>query len=245
MLTVDLGPDVVAGFTTREHGVSTGPWEGCNLGLHVGDESTHVERNRSLLADRIGAPVQFLTQVHGTDVHVVDASGPRRPTPAGPVGPRADAIVALGPDVAVGVLVADCAPVLLADPGSGVVAAVHAGRVGLLAGVVERSVEVMIGYGARPGSIRAVIGPAAGSCCYEVPEPMRRDAERRLPGIGGTTRDGTPSLDLAEGCRLALRGAGVGEPSVFHACTIHDERFFSYRRTSVTGRFAGVVRMSA
>lgn len=248
VLAVDLGPGVLAGFTSRAGGGSVGPWAGLDLALHVGDDSAQVRRNRDLLTAWVGAPVQFLTQVHGADVHAVGAvhgaGGPGTAAAAvGPPEPECDAVVSAARGAAVGVLVADCVPVLLADLDAEVVAAAHAGRRGLLAGVLERTVATMVGAGARPERIRAAIGPAAGACCYEVPERMRAEAVALLPELWGTTRGGTPSLDLASGCRAVLGAVGVGEVSTVGICTIDDARYYSYRRAPVTGRFAGVVRM--
>jgi YfiH family protein len=224
VLDVDLGPGVRAGFTSRLGGVSTGPWSGLDLALHVGDDPGRVRRNRDLLTGWMGAPVHFVSQVHGSE-------------------PECDATVSPVAGTAVGVLVADCVPVLLADPEAGVVAAAHAGRRGLLAGVLQRTVAAMTARGALPARIRAALGPAAGACCYEVPEQLRAEAAGQLPALWSSTRRGTPSLDLAAGCRAVLEAAGVSEVRAVGICTIEDERYYSYRRAAVTGRFAGVVGM--
>ncbi len=240
VLEVDLGPGVRAGFTARAGGWSRGSWAGLNLALHVGDDPGHVQRNRRRVQAWAGAPVRYPDQVHGSDVLVLGADG----TPLGTPHPGCDAVVTSGSAVAVGVLVADCVPVLLADPRAGVVAAAHAGRRGLLAGVLQRTVEAMAERGALPARVRAAVGPAAGACCYEVPAAMRAQAAADLPAVWAQTRAGTPSLDLAAGCRAVLQAAGVGEVAALGGCTIDDHRYYSYRRTPVTGRFAGVVRMA-
>jgi YfiH family protein len=242
---VDLGRGIRAAFTERSGGVSVGPWAGLDLGLHVGDDPGDVERNRRLLLGWTGAPVQFPRQVHGADVLVVDASARDLMTGAGPGEPARDAIVTVAVGVPIGVLVADCVPVLLADPVAGVIGAAHAGRKGLLKGVVENAVAVMCAHGAAPDRILAAIGPSAGPCCYEVPEQLRTESARRLPQTWATTRWGTPSLDLPGGCRAALERVGVTRVTTVGRCTIDDHDFYSYRREPVTGRFAGVVMMSA
>ena len=138
VLEVDLGPGIRAFFTTRAGGVSRAPWASLNVGTAVGDDPAHVSRNRELVDQAAGARVTFVSQVHGRSVAVLPASG----SPGVPSDPtlgastEADALVSRAVDAPVGVYVADCVPVLLADPSSGVVAAVHAGRPGVELGVV-------------------------------------------------------------------------------------------------------------
>jgi len=243
VLPADLGPGVVAGFTTRAGGVSRGPWEGLDLGLHVGDDPADVGRNRALLGEWAGAPVGFARQVHGTRVEVVDDLP--EPGRSGDLfaADGCDALVTARAAVPLGVLVADCVPVLLADPQAGVVATAHAGRRGLLDGVLQATVRRMVGLGARPASVRAALGPCAGPCCYEVPPDMRAHACALLPALHATTQAGTPSLDLRAGCREALASVGVGRVDDVGGCTVEDPDLYSYRRAAVTGRFAGVVRL--
>jgi YfiH family protein len=257
-LQAELGPGVLAFFTRREG-------DGSNLALHVGDDPARVAAARTALAVRAAVPVLFARQVHGTRVAVVGppdlaaravldpsigdvvSSDPAIADPCrrdlGQDDAGYDAVVVIGASVAAGVLVADCVPVLLADPRAGVVAAVHAGRKGLLDGVLTAALSAMAVCGAQPGRIRAALGPSAGGCCYEVPESMRREAAALLPATAASTRRGTPALDLRAGCRSVLLDAGVAQVTLLGGCTIEDESSFSYRRTPVTGRFAGVVRM--
>ncbi len=242
VVEADLGPGVRAGFTRRAGGFSRGPWSGLDLGLHVGDDADDVVANRRLVADWAGVPVWYPRQVHGREVTVLDAApdgdlGLR----SGVDGPGSDAAVAVRPGQAVAVVVADCVPVLLVDGRARVAAAAHAGRPGLLAGVLEATVETMTACGADPRRVRAVLGPAAGPCCYEVPERMRDDAALLVPETSATTRQGTPAIDLRAGCAAVLRRAGVTDVLVVGGCTIEDEGLYSYRRAEVTGRFAGVV----
>jgi YfiH family protein len=239
---VDLGPGVRAGFTSRAGGVSVGAWSGLDLALHVGDDPDLVRRNRALLEEWAGAPVRFPRQVHGTDVLLL-LDGQPGWAPEG-AEPPADAVISVAGGPAAGVLVADCVPVLLADADAGVVAAAHAGWRGLLAGILQATVSAMVARGAAPERIRAALGPAALPCCYQVGEDLRRDAAERLPATWATTRSGAPALDLRAGCRSVLEAAGVGRLELAGGCTIEDERWYSFRRQHVTGRFAGVVRMS-
>lgn len=237
---VDLAPGVRAGFTARRGGVSTGPWAGLDLALHVGDDAAHVLDNRALLERWAGAPVAFADQVHGTGVQVVEgppASGVRS------VG-EGDALVTASPDVTLAVLVADCAPVLLADPEAGVVAVAHAGRAGLVAGVLEAVVAAMQAQGARPARLRAVVGPCIAGRSYEVPAALRDEVEAAVPGTWACTSWGTPAVDLAAGAYQVLLRLGVGSVQVVPRDTFTDPLLFSHRRDGpVTGRFAGVVRL--
>ena len=249
VLAVDLGPGVRAGFTTRAGGVSQGPWAGLDLGVAVGDEPGAVRHNRALLAGWAGAPVRFGRQVHGTAVARV-AGVARLADAAGAAAdgdvvqePEADALLTTERGVPLGVLVADCVPVLLADAQAGVVATAHAGRRGLLAGVLPRVVEAMVAAGARPEGIRAAVGPAAGGCCYEVPAEMRAQACARRPELRATTSWGTPSLDLRAGAVADLTAAGLAGIDLVGGCTVESDELYSYRRSHVTGRFAGVVTL--
>jgi YfiH family protein len=230
-------------FTTRAGGVSAPPWSSLNLGMKVEDEWRRVHANRELLRKAVGADqLVFARQVHGDGVAVVERADDRARN--GGIA-DVDALVTTTPGLGLVALAADCLPVLLADVDAGVVAAAHAGRAGLLAGVLQRTVEQMAALGATPERTAAVVGPAAGACCYEVPASMAAEAEAALPGVRATTRQGTPSLDLRGGAERVLRQAGVVDVRSVGRCTIDDDRFFSYRRDGRTGRHAGVVLLPA
>jgi YfiH family protein len=142
--------------------------------------------------------------------------------------------------VAVAVLIADCVPVLLADPVGKVVAAVHAGRVGARAGVLPATLEAMRGLGARIDKLEVLLGPAACGECYEVPNRMQADVETYLPGSACRTRRGTAGLDLRAGLWRQLACAGVARIGVDPRCTMEDPTLYSYRRDGVTGRLAAL-----
>ncbi|WP_409483269.1 peptidoglycan editing factor PgeF [Arsenicicoccus dermatophilus] len=227
-------------FTAALGGVSEGPYAapaggaGLNLGSHVGDDPDRVAANRVRVAEALGLPVDrlvLLDQVHGADVVRVD--GPCR----GPAG-SADGLVTTTPGLGLVVLVADCTPVLLADPSAGVVGAAHAGRPGMLAGVVPATVEAMRELGAR--EITAHVGPSVCGRCYEVPLPMQQDAIARVPESGARTWTGTPAIDVAAGVVAQLAALDVAVTWV-PGCTREDDRFYSYRRSGTTGRLGGVV----
>ena len=243
VLEVDLGPGVRAGFTTRAGGVSPEPWQSLNLGLNVTDDAARVRANRARAGAWLGAPVAFASQVHGTDVAVVTDRG----STADSVG-ESDAMVAVAAGVGLGVLVADCVPVLLADVEAGVVGVAHAGRRGLAHGVVPAVLDAMRSAGASVGRVRAAVGPSACGRCYEVPATMRDEVALARPATWSTTTWGTPALDLPAGVIADLEAAGVADVVHVGACTIEDERFFSHRRAarggSTTGRFAGLVALA-
>ncbi|WPF80976.1 peptidoglycan editing factor PgeF [Sanguibacter sp. 4.1] len=247
VLEVDLGPGIRAFFTTRAGGVSRAPWASLNVGTAVGDDPAHVSRNRERVDQAAGARVTFVSQVHGRSVAVLPASdGPGVPSaPALDASTEADALVSRVVDAPVGVYVADCVPVLLADPSSGVVAAVHAGRPGVELGVLGEAVRAMVATGADIASIRAAVGPSVCGRCYEVPADLRERVAAAVPATWATTGWGTPGLDLPRGVLAQLADAGVTQVVHVDRCTRTDDAFFSHRRASAdglaTGRFAGVV----
>ena len=217
-------------FTSRAGGVSAGDYAELNLGAHVGDDSDRVAENRRRVAAELGVErVVFMHQVHGRDVAVVDehmvddADG-------------VDALVTTSPRVAIGVLVADCVPVVLV--GRHGIAVAHAGRRGVQADVVTATATRLRELDAGP--IRAFIGPAICGRCYEVPADMQADVVAAVPETRSRTRRDTPALDLRAGVVAQLRRAGITDVTVDGACTVEDSRYFSHRRDGVTGRFAGV-----
>ncbi|HVV76617.1 MAG TPA: peptidoglycan editing factor PgeF [Mycobacteriales bacterium] len=240
LVDAKLPPGADAWFTSRAGGVSAPPWDGLNLALHVGDDPDAVYSNRVKVANRVGGGVAFPEQVHGREVAVVDERGTGPSLIKGVGVSGVDALVTALPGVAIGVLVADCMPVLMADPVARVIGAAHAGRRGLEGGVLQATVAAMVDLGARPGQISAVVGPSICGHCYEVPLEMRDEVEAAVPGSACETASGTPGLDLPAGALAVLRAAGV-EARATGICTGEDERFYSYRRDGVTGRFAGIV----
>ncbi|WP_108934423.1 peptidoglycan editing factor PgeF [Streptomyces ardesiacus] len=226
------------GFTDRWGGVSAVPYEELNLGGAVGDDPAAVTANRELAAKSLGADparVVWMNQVHGADVAVVDAPWGDRPVP------RVDAAVTAERGLALAVLTADCVPVLLADPVAGVAAAAHAGRPGLVAGVVPAAVRAMTGLGADPARIVARTGPAVCGRCYEVPEEMRADVAAVEPAAYAETSWGTPALDVSAGVHAQLERLGVRDRTQSPVCTRESKDHFSYRRDRTTGRLAGYV----
>ena len=200
-----------------------------------------------------------MRQVHGTEVTPVD--GVLRPADGstattGPAMaelpetglpetglPETDGIVTSTAGLALGVLVADCVPILAGDPVAGVIAAVHAGRRGAADGIALRMVAAMVDAGASASSIEVLLGPAICGPCYEVPDGMRDEVEAALPGSACRTDRGTAGLDLRAGLARQLRSAGVAGVAIDPRCTFTDPALFSHRRGAPTGRFAGLIWM--
>ncbi len=225
-----LGP-VRHGFFTRRGGASSGVFEGLNCGLGSSDQTDIVAINRTRAAEAMGVGdghLVTLHQVHSPDVVTLD--GPLAGTP-----PQADAIVTATPGLAVGVLTADCQPVLFADVRAGVVGAAHAGWKGALGGVLEATIEAMEGLGARRSNIATVIGPAISQRNYEVgPELFEafRDEDPESPRFFANGKGDRMQFDLPGYGLHRLRGAGVGVAEWTGHCTYADPgRFFSYRRS--------------
>lgn len=225
-------------FTDRHGGTSGGPFASLNLSTRSTDGPGAVSSNLALLADAFagGRGVRRLVlmdQVHGADVHVVDETNLDEPTPS------VDALVTTLPGVILVSRAADCVPVLLADADAGVVAAVHAGRPGLVAGVVLRAVEAMRGLGA--GQVQAWLGPHVCGACYEVPEAMRAEVAAAVPESFAETSWQTPAVDIGAGLLAQLARDGVSATDM-ERCTIEDEDFYSYRRQGESsGRMGGLV----
>ncbi|MFD8263472.1 peptidoglycan editing factor PgeF [Streptomyces griseoluteus] len=225
-------------FTDRWGGVSAAPYAELNLGGAVGDDPGAVRTNRELTAGALGVDperVVWMNQVHGAEVAVVDEPWGERPVP------EVDAIVTARRGLALAVLTADCVPVLLADPVAGVVAAAHAGRPGMLAGVVPAAVRAMTELGAEPGRIVARTGPAVCGRCYEVPEAMRAEVAAAEPAAYAETSWGTPAVDVSAGVHAQLDRLGVRDREQSPVCTRESDDHFSYRRDRSTGRLAGYV----
>jgi YfiH family protein len=222
--------------STRAGGRSRGEFASFNLSALVGDDLAAVAANRARLRRELGVPVVFLEQVHGTRVATIDVVPP---TDA-PDVPATDAVVTALPGVGIAVLAADCVPVLLADPGAGVVGAAHAGRAGAAAGVVPATVAAMEALGARRDALEVLLGPAICGGCYEVPAAMRAEVDALLPGSAVRTRRGTPGLDLRAGLYHQLTELGVARIGGDPRCTRETPELYSHRRDPRSGRQAAI-----
>jgi YfiH family protein len=203
--------------------------------LSLGDAAAEDVRAAALaeVAGATGATPVLMHQVHGADVELVS-------DPGGATAPTCDAMITSRPGVALLARAADCVPVLLADPATGWVAAAHAGRPGLAAGVVPGAVACLREQGAEPTV--AWIGPHVCGACYEVPADLQEEVAAVVPEARSTTSWGTPALDLGAGVRAQLAAAGVPDVRLVGACTREDPSWPSYRRDGAGAtRFAGVI----
>jgi YfiH family protein len=229
-----LGPVDLA-FTDRYGGASAVPFAELNLALEGEDDPAVCAANLRLVTEDFapGALVADMRQVHGGAVDVVED---RHSTDR----PEVDALVTRRTDTVLVVRVADCVPVLLADPDAGVVAVAHAGRPGLVAGVVPAAVARMRELGAD--GVTAWLGPRVCGACYEVPGGMQAEVGALVPEAVATTSWGTPSLDIGAGLRAQLERLDVAVHDVA-TCTRESPDLYSYRRDGAhAGRFAGLIR---
>jgi YfiH family protein len=235
------------GFFTRQGGLSEGGFASLNCSLSSGDEPGLVRANRALAARRLGVAadrLMLVQQVHGKDVALVDQAWPLAQAPS------ADALVTARRGVALGVLGADCAPVLLADGQAGVIGAAHAGWRGALGGVLESVVAAMVGLGARAERMVAVVGPCIHQPSYEVGPEFPAPFLAEDPANGGffapSERPGHSYFDLPGYIVRRLAGLSVGEiVATPHDTLSEEERFFSHRRSSLRGEKACGRQLSA
>jgi YfiH family protein len=225
------------GFFTRVGGVSGGIYASLNCGFGSSDDRAAVAENRRRAAAALGiAPERLVTayQVHGSDVATV--TGPWRPGD----GPRADGMASRTPGIALGVLAADCAPVLFCDPVAGVIGACHAGWRGALAGITDATIGAMTALGARSARVRAALGPCIAQPSYETGAEFRdaflaADA-RNDAFFVAADRAGHFRFDLPGYVLARLEGAGLDrvERIALDSCA-EESRLFSYRRSCLRG----------
>lgn len=215
-------------FKDSTGGKSAGAFHSRNLASNVGDDPASVELNRRLLSEEIGRPIQFMNQVHGNIVEVIDEYTQ--------IPLTADALVTTNPNIALAVMVADCIPLLLTNQGS--IAAVHVGRKGLLNGVTKSALSVMSDI--APSTITAIIGPSICGTCYEVSDDVYEEVTSAFPRSKSQTKHGGLALDLAAALSYELESNGVRVLDRT-GCTVEDRSLFSYRRDGVTGRQVGLI----
>jgi len=227
-------PGIRHGFFTRQGGISRGLYKSLNCGQGSKDDPVAVVENRSLVASHLGSfhdDVQSVYQVHSADVLTVDTLEDREDLP------KADALVTRTRGLAIGILTADCAPVLFADAEAKVVGAAHAGWRGALAGVLEATVAAMEALGAERTRIFAALGPTIGACSYEVGPEFVAAFEAADAGNARffTIPKGrsTPHFDLPAFVMHRLGGIGLGHAERLAPCTYENESmFYSFRRAT-------------
>ncbi|MER0238014.1 peptidoglycan editing factor PgeF [Fulvimarina sp. MAC8] len=230
-----FGPAISHGFFTRDGGVSTGLYASMNAGLGSNDERDAVIENRSRALGFMGvSPDRLATpwQIHSPTAVIVEE-------PFGDERPQADAVVTKTKGLAVGVVTADCGPILFADAEAGVVAAAHAGWKGATGGVIEATLEAMVSLGAKLSRITAILGPTISQASYEVgAERLDEAVEAAGPSARRFFEDGVApgkyQFDLPGLIVERLNKAGVDGRSV-GICTYGDQRFFSFRRATHRG----------
>jgi len=216
-------------FTNRTGGASSGAFASLNLGTHVSDDLETVLVNRALLAKDLG-PVQYMSQVHGNRVAIIEEITDEDPT--------ADALVTGIPGISLAVQVADCIPLLLHSSES--IAAVHVGRKGLVNEVTRAALQVMRDMGST--KITAIIGPSICGNCYEVSQEIHDEVVAQHPSASSTTNNGTPALNLPAALLQVLADEGVTVIDESR-CTVEHQDLYSYRRDGVTGRQAGIISL--
>lgn len=240
VLSVDLGPDVGAAFTGRDPDTERPPiGDAGNLSHrrpHRPDDLAAARAHVGAVTGTEPRTWHLMHQVHGAEVAVVDAD-----VEPGTELREVDAAVTALPGRVLVVAVADCVPVLLAGPHT--VGVAHAGRAGVQADIVGATVRALQQLGDGPDQLQAVIGPAIGGCCYEVPAELRDEVAGAWPVAAATTTWGTPSLDLPRTVGEQLSDAGVQEVRRVGACTRCDaeRRWFSHRADPDAGRQIGLI----
>jgi len=228
---------ITHGFFSRNGGASAGIYASLNCGPASKDDAAHVRENRRRVARHLGVAEEKLLslyQIHSAKVVVVDTpwDGDRRP--------EADGMVTRVPGVALGILAADCGPILFCDPVAGVIGAAHAGWRGAIGGVLENTVEAMARLGAKPARIAAVLGPTIAQASYEVgpefPAPFLAEHAAHARLFVPSTRAGHFMFDLPAYIATKLRGLGLGRVDDVVRDTCAEEKvYFSYRRSVLRG----------
>jgi len=222
-------------FTERFKGNSAGSYDSLNLALHVGDDPKHVRLNRELLAEEMDVKnLVFMNQVHGNRIEIITAKNRTKLM-------ECDGMITNLKDTALCVMVADCMPLLFYDPLQKVIAVAHAGRNGVYLKIANKIVEKMISnFNSHVKNIKVFIGPSIKSCCYEVKNDVTKGFENYLHVKGGKI-----FLDIVQKCIYDLKDVDIcgHNIDVSPICTCCDKDFFSYRRSGVTGRFCGAIKL--
>lgn len=239
-------PAIGHGVSLRSGGVSEGPYASLNLGLHVGDDAEHVIENRRRAAEALGFPLSAMVcaeQIHGARVSVVSAKDVGKgATDYATAIPGVDAFITAAPDVLLSLYFADCLPIFFASTEGSVVGLAHAGWRGLVGGVLENTVTMLIQvFGIAPNNVVVGIGPGIGPCCFEVgPEVAAQFPASVVDRVGEK-----PRVDLATAAALRLTECGILPKNLHSAaeCTAcHGDRYFSHRRDQgKTGRMAAMI----
>lgn len=215
---------LIAGFTTKFGGVSAGAFARLNLATHVGDDPSAVQQNREILRQRLGAKrLIFMEQIHSDIVMNLNSLEQ--------ILEPCDSVITGAYGVCLCVMVADCSPVLLFDKRRNLIAAIHAGRAGVLGKIISKTIAKMR---SNPSDIRVIIGPNIKKKCYEI-------GALELGEFSKFGQNGYFDMDAA--IKFELENLGVAEFEFSSICSHCDERFYSYRKSGQTGRFAGFIML--
>lgn len=215
---------LIAGFTTKFGGVSSKEYESLNLATHVGDDPKKVSKNREILTSKISAKkLIFMEQIHSDLVYVVDDFNQKLPP--------CDGVITDIKGLALCVMVADCSPVLLYDKRLNLIAAIHAGRAGVVNKIISKTVDKM---GSNPSDIVAIIGPNIKQKCYNI-------GNMELGEFNKFIKNGY--FDMDKSIEFELKNLGIKNMQFSTVCNHCDNRFYSYRKSKVTGRFAGFIML--
>lgn len=236
---------VAHAITTRHGGLSEPPFDTLNLAYHVGDSDVAVRANRLLAAKALGVDAKglvFMNQVHGNEVVCISAP---------PEAPLAcDALITDTPGLTLGIMVADCVPLIFYDPQNRAIGVAHAGWKGTLLQIAAQTVHQMAqAFKSRPEKLLVGIGPCIGGDCYEVDEKVADPWQRELPEAfyPALKKHGKDRwrLDLQRANRLMLQETGVPDRQIetMALCTHCEPSLYSYRRDQKTGRFAGLISL--
>ncbi|HSV77252.1 MAG TPA: peptidoglycan editing factor PgeF [Bacteroidales bacterium] len=243
-------------ISSRVGGVSNPPFDGLNLGMHVGDHLPNVVKNRGLLARALDSDLDLFTfanQTHSANVSVVEEN--HRGCGASELGtaiPDTDAMITQAKNIWLCVQIADCVPLLLYDPARQVIAAVHAGWKGIVKQIVQATVKKMVTqFGSKPEKILAGLGPANGPCCYEIGEEVKQQIvtldELNQGTISPGNKPGKYFFDQWKAVSMQLVDAGLDPNNIEHSelCTqCLNKTFFSSRADrGTTGRFAACIML--
>jgi len=224
---------VIAGFSNRFGGVSKGIYASLNLAFHVGDERENVSKNREILAQILGVKAQnliFLNQIHSSEIFVLDSLPEALYKD---FYAEADAVVTNQKNAALCVMMADCAGILIYDPQNLAIAAVHAGRAGVIKKILTKTVKKMGEiYGSNPQNLELFISPNIAGNCYEIGDLNLGEFNAFKSGA---------NFSLNSALKAEISALGIKKFHFSQICTHCDERFFSYRRDGATGRFCGAI----
>ena len=235
IITSDCLTPNIHGFFTRHGGISSGIFKGLNCGEGSSDQFQDVMTNRNLVAEAMNVAEQNLITIH--QIH--SASVITVAEPFAGSKPKADALVSNTKGLAIGILTADCAPILFSDPNSGIVGAAHSGWQGAIKGIARSTVAKMVELGADLGNIQAVVGPCISQKNYEVGEEFLENfltEDHNFLKFFSNGKDNKYHFDLPRFCLQSLRDAGINNAQWTGHCTYEDSnKFYSYRRARHTG----------